>query len=1019
MDVEDLLREGAWVRALARRLVLDDAAADDVVQDTWVAAMRSAPAEREQLRPWLARVVRNFAASARRSDAHRAAREAAVARHEPERSASDSLERLEAQRVLVEALAELDEPYRTTLMRRYFDGLTAADIARDDGIPAATVRWRIARGLADLRARLERRYGDRSAFVVAFLPLTRAPMPSVAAAATAGGATRLGILAMNTATRASIAAIVLVTASVGVWFAVGARDPLAPPALARDTSADPMASEARVEEPAGHELALTADGAARAEVPAQHVTKSAEIATVDESVRIEGRFVDADGRGIGRVRVVQPIAADGAVVESDAQGDFAFTLDPTIRKGLETFEARAEGWATHFSRVEVVPGTTVTRGRIVLVPGGSIAGKVVDEDGRPIAGARLLATKPALDDDVANSRRMGPTVKRDLPETKSSADGSFQLDGVPAELARAWATIDGYRWGIGEPVEVPARGAVRGVVLTLTPLDVDERIEGIVLDPSGQPVPRAGISFHFDAPDQSSTSHVECGDDGRFRLVLARKVPYDLSHRPRNRQWEDVALKAVKPGTLDVVLQVREARLLELAVRDEKGAPIEAYCYGVQTTDGRPQFWSGNTDEPHPGGRTEVPMPSTPFQIEVWAKGRERVELGPIDPASPPAPLVCTLERVPGLSGRVLSGDTPVAGAQVMLHLLVSPNDRFDLNGFPSRLQQSAIERAATDADGRFLITVRDHGTYALVCDAPRHALAEVSPLEIDPRVGLSGVDVQVLAGGVIEGRVLVPTGREAAGIIVGINRFDGRPRTQRVGADGRYRFENLTPGAWSVTRAKAEVDPGSGSTSAWSSAGGPSAFVTDCVVESDRTTVFDLDLREAFDAALVGRVTVNGAPAAGWTVALRPKENEHFDGGPPSGVVDPHGDVRVALPRPAAYTVELVPVAESGTPVRFMRDIAIRAGDNAFAAELECGSLEGTLSAGGAVRIDCSSIGATEWSFEGTLRVEAGRFRVAHVPVGRVSVRGIDTRAEGGWATVFTEDVDIARGATATIEVP
>lgn len=1019
MDVEDLLREGAWVRALARRLVVDDAAADDVVQDTWVAAMRSAPAEREQLRPWLARVVRNFAASARRSDAHRAAREADVARHEPEGSASDSLERLEAQRVLVEALAELAEPYRTTLMRRYFDGWTAADIARDDGIPAATVRWRIARGLADLRARLERRYGDRSAFVVAFLPLTRAPMPSVAAAATAGGATWIGILAMNTATRASIAAIVLLTASLGVWFALDVRDVAAPPTPVSAASAQLLVPAPGVEDPAAHELAPSTDGVARTEVPAPVATKPAESAAVDESVLLEGRFVDESGRGIGGVRIVQPLATNGAVVESDAHGGFAYTLDPTIRTGLQILEARAVGWATHFSLVEVSPGTKVNRGQILLVPGGSIAGTVVDENGRPIAGARVLATKPALDDDVANLRRMGLPNLLNCPEAKSGADGSFQIEGVPAELARAWAASDGRRWGISEPLEVPRNGVIGDVVLTLVPLAADERIEGIVLDPSGQPVPRAGVSFHYDAPDRSSMSYVKSGEDGRFRIVLERKVPHDLSHTPRNKLWADVVMRAVEPGTLDVVLQVREARLLELVVRDEKGAPIEAFGYGLSTPDGRAQTWTGDQDEPHPGGRGQIAMPSTPFQIEVWAKGRARVELGPIDPAAPPEPLECTLEPVPGLSGRVLSDGTPVGGARVMLHRLVSPDDRFDFNGFPSRLQHSAIEKTTTDADGRYLITVRDRGSYALVCDAPGHALAEVSPLEIDPRVGLSGVDVQVLAGGAIEGRVLAPTGRDAAGIIVGINRFDCRPRTQRVGADGRYRFESLTPGAWSVTRAKAEVDPGSSSSSSWSEAGGPSAFVTDCVVESGRTTVFDLDLRETFEAALVGHVTVNGEPAAGWTVALRPKDVAYFAGEPPSGVVDPRGEVRVALPRPATYGIELVPIVENGTPVRFTRDVVIRPGDNAFTADLECGSLEGTLGGDREVRVDCTAIGAAEWAFQGTLRVEAGRFRVAHVPVGRVNVRGIDTRAEGGWATVFTKDVEIARGATATVEMP
>ena len=87
--MESLLAEGAWVARLARRLVGDDAA-DDVVQDTWVAALEKAPRERERLRPWLARVVTNFARQRRRGDAHRVQRESGSAPPDPEPEAAET-----------------------------------------------------------------------------------------------------------------------------------------------------------------------------------------------------------------------------------------------------------------------------------------------------------------------------------------------------------------------------------------------------------------------------------------------------------------------------------------------------------------------------------------------------------------------------------------------------------------------------------------------------------------------------------------------------------------------------------------------------------------------------------------------------------------------------------------------------------------------------------------------------------------------------------------------------------------
>src|SRR5258705_13091820 len=80
MDAEALLAEARWVRRLARSLVRDDSVAEDLVQETWIAALEGAPADGGRLRPWLARVVRNFARQSHRGAANRARQEAQSAR---------------------------------------------------------------------------------------------------------------------------------------------------------------------------------------------------------------------------------------------------------------------------------------------------------------------------------------------------------------------------------------------------------------------------------------------------------------------------------------------------------------------------------------------------------------------------------------------------------------------------------------------------------------------------------------------------------------------------------------------------------------------------------------------------------------------------------------------------------------------------------------------------------------------------------------------------------------------------
>src|SRR6187431_601686 len=98
--LDALLAHAGWARTLARHLVRDADAADDLVQRAWVAAIENPPASAIPPRRWLAAVLRNLAREMRRGEARRARREAVVARAdqvEPE----SPLEQIELQRRLL------------------------------------------------------------------------------------------------------------------------------------------------------------------------------------------------------------------------------------------------------------------------------------------------------------------------------------------------------------------------------------------------------------------------------------------------------------------------------------------------------------------------------------------------------------------------------------------------------------------------------------------------------------------------------------------------------------------------------------------------------------------------------------------------------------------------------------------------------------------------------------------------------------------------------------------------------
>src|SRR5262245_44762235 len=119
----ELLANLDWVRELARRLVRDDAAAEDVAQDACVAAMRGRPRDPSRLVGWLGTIVRNVVRQHARADRARRSRERRAARPEADEPTDELVQRAEVQQSLIAAVLALDEPYRTTILLRFFDEL--------------------------------------------------------------------------------------------------------------------------------------------------------------------------------------------------------------------------------------------------------------------------------------------------------------------------------------------------------------------------------------------------------------------------------------------------------------------------------------------------------------------------------------------------------------------------------------------------------------------------------------------------------------------------------------------------------------------------------------------------------------------------------------------------------------------------------------------------------------------------------------------------------------------------------
>lgn len=218
VGVDELLRHGRWLRRLADRLVSDRDRADDLVQETWLAALRRRPRRGASLRPWLATVLRNLAVSRLRGAARREDRELGHARPESTPSVEELTARAELSRGLVEAVLRLPEAQREVVLLRYFEGLSGAEIARRLEHSAATVRSQLARGLEALRIELDRESGgDRSRWMACLAPL----LPS--APALPASTLTLGALAMTNTVKWTAGVALTLVLGVGALWTFGGK----------------------------------------------------------------------------------------------------------------------------------------------------------------------------------------------------------------------------------------------------------------------------------------------------------------------------------------------------------------------------------------------------------------------------------------------------------------------------------------------------------------------------------------------------------------------------------------------------------------------------------------------------------------------------------------------------------------------------------------------------------------------------------------------------------------------------
>jgi RNA polymerase sigma factor (sigma-70 family) len=149
-------RHGPMVLGVCRRVLRNQADAEDAFQATFLALARKAGdiSRGGAVGPWLCRVALRAALRARTTAAKRAAQ--TLPADLPSREIGGPAER-DWQPILDEEINRLPERYRRPVVLCHLQGCTLAEAARQLGCPRGTVAVRLVRARQRLRARLTRR----------------------------------------------------------------------------------------------------------------------------------------------------------------------------------------------------------------------------------------------------------------------------------------------------------------------------------------------------------------------------------------------------------------------------------------------------------------------------------------------------------------------------------------------------------------------------------------------------------------------------------------------------------------------------------------------------------------------------------------------------------------------------------------------------------------------------------------------------------------------------------------------
>lgn len=523
---------------------------------------------------------------------------------------------------------------------------------------------------------------------------------------------------------------------------------------------------------------LTVPGLA---IPAGAGTTDLGTVLLVQGVAVEGLVVDPEGRPVPGAEITVSEAGNlGMRALLRRQGN----PEPPVLTGSDgsfRIEDRRPGetlglgaWRAGYAAADV-PGVQVPSERpvrIVLQPTAAVEGRVVDPDGRPIAGATVVAfasDRMRMRVRVAAAPGPGPATTDD--------SGLFRVEGMEPGTIEIRAMAAGFQAAWLKNLELRPGQDLRGVEVVLAPGAV---VEGRVLSPSGRPVSGAQVTLAemesrggvFDPVGAISDG------DGRYRLEGVGPGPraVQAEHPDYRRAVRELEVR-LGENTLDLTLE--GGAEVRGRVVDEAGAPVANAR--VMLRQGFRSWELPSTGSGPDGSFTLTSVPEGTYAIlaqkEGFAMDREGQEL------------VVAGGSVGGVEVRLSRGGA-VVGQLLGLEFTELSQVQVRVYGAPAE--------GIVAPDGSYRVDHVAPGTWRVVASLPDGSRQAEGEVALEPGAAEARLDLAFEEGHTLTGRVL-RDGRALTGAGVSLSSPQSSSRFVSTDHEGRFRFADLPAGEYQL----------------------------------------------------------------------------------------------------------------------------------------------------------------------------------------------------------------------------